>query len=225
MLLPRLQQLLSSLYDLPAHYDVLDFLVTDRNSIQVLGGASSDEQLFVAHAEDELRLSLYLDAAVLERLALADPWVKLDESNLGDCLTAIEGVSHFVYLAWNAGFDKPVSLLELELQAEIDKYVASAWLLTQQEGGRFPRELHHVLFKRTRVATELVGEKAAMYRAASRYAARYCERVAQRLRYGTRSIARSRQHGDQDGIEIWPELRRFYRFGVMRKLAHIERCA
>ncbi len=49
--------------------------------------------------------------------------------------TALEGVSHFVYLAWNAGHDKPVSLLELEMQAEVDKYVGSYWLMRRQLPG------------------------------------------------------------------------------------------
>ncbi|HPF25834.1 MAG TPA: hypothetical protein P5528_05045 [Steroidobacteraceae bacterium] len=216
MLLSRLQQLLGSLYDLPAAHDVRDFVVTDRNSIRGFGGAASDEQLFVARTGDELGVSLFLDDAVLQRLSAADPMRRLDQSNLADYLTAIEGVSHFVYVAWNAAFDKPVSLLELELQAEIDKFVASAWLLTQQEGGRFPRELHHVLFARTRVAAALAGDRAGMYRAASRYAARYCRRVAQGLR---------RNSVVDNGSAIWSELRRFYRLGVMRKLAHIERHA
>jgi len=215
VLLSDLQRLLSSLYDVPTEHDVRDFVVTDRASVACLGGARSDEQLFVAQTGEELGLSLFLDAAVLERLAAADPMRKLDQSNLADYLTAIEGVSHFVYLAWNAGFDKPVSLLELELQAEIDKFVASAWLLTRQESGRFPSELHHVLFKRTRVATDLTGDRAPMYRAAARYASRYCQQVAQR--FGTEALV------GETGI--WSELRRFYRLGVMRKLAHIERCA
>ena len=38
------------------------------------------------------------------------------------CL-ALEGVSHFLYLIWNASFDRSVTLLEMELQAEIDKFV------------------------------------------------------------------------------------------------------
>ncbi len=59
----------------------------------------------------------------------SSPLVRLNESNVADYWTALEGVSHFHYFAWNAGHDKPVTLLELELQAEIDKYVASYLLL------------------------------------------------------------------------------------------------
>ena len=64
-------------------------------------------------------------------------------------------MSHFLYVAWNAGHDKPVSLLELEMQAEVDKYVASYWLLRRQFPGPFPRELLRVLFERTRMDPRL----------------------------------------------------------------------
>ena len=98
-----------------------------------------------------MSMALYIDAAVLERLERRDPFAALTHENLADYLTAAEGVSHFVYVAWNAGHDKPVTLLELELQAEVDKYVLGAWLLREQIAGRFPRELHRALFERARV--------------------------------------------------------------------------
>ena len=160
------------------------------------------------------------------RACAADDWrvrrkrlaLDVDESdaqhNLADYLTVAEGVSHFVYLAWNAGFDKPVTLLELELQAEIDKYVLGAWLLREQ-GGRFPRELHHALFERTRVDPQAAAERAGMYRTASAYAARFCRRVAAGLARETRGATR----------ELLAELRRFYRWSNARKLHHIEQLA
>ncbi len=38
----------------------------------------------------------------------------------------VEGVSHFVYLAWRIGQDLPSTQLELELQAEVDKFALLA---------------------------------------------------------------------------------------------------
>ena len=117
-------------------------------------GGTAEEELIVAEpagGSDELALSLYLDPALLARLARADPLGRLHAGNVADYWTALEGVSHFLYLAWNAGHDKPVSLLELEMQAEVDKYVASYWLLRQPVPGRFPAELRRLLFARTRV--------------------------------------------------------------------------
>ena len=152
---------------------------------------------------------------MLERLGRRDPFAALTQHNLADYLTVAEGVSHFVYVAWNAGFDKPVTLLELELQAEVDKYVLGAWLLRAQGEGRFPRELHRALFERARVDPTAAAGRTGLYQTASSYGGRFCRRVAASLARGTRGATR----------ELLAELRRFYRWGNARKLRHIERFA
>ena len=137
---------------MPLAHDVAQFLLTDRSALPAEFRASaSDEQLLVAQDGDEMTLGLFLEPAVLARLAAANPLDALHGGNLADYWTALEGVSHFVYLAWNAGHDRPVGLLELELQAEVDKYVCSVQLLRAQDPTRFPAELHRVLFESARV--------------------------------------------------------------------------
>jgi hypothetical protein len=171
--------------------------------------------LIVAEHDDTLSLALFIDASVLARLASRDPFDALTQYNLADYLTAAEGVSHFVYVAWNAGFDKPVTLLELELQAEVDKYVLGAWLLRAQGAGRFPCELHRALFERARIDPDAAAGRVDLYQTASTYAGRFCRRVAANLASGTRGATR----------DLLAELRRFYRWGNARKLRHIERFA
>jgi hypothetical protein len=214
--LASLQGALTDIYDLPSTPDIAHYLMTDRAHLaQLHGSRPTEEQLLVAEEGDTLSLALYIDAGVLERLTRQDPFASLTQDNLADYLTVAEGVSHFVYVAWNAGFDKPVTLLELELQAEVDKYVLGAWLLRAQGAGRFPRELHRALFERTHVDPAAAGNRAGLYRAASGYAGRFCRRVAARLACGTRVATR----------DLLAELRRFYRWSNARKLHHIERCA
>src|SRR5262245_30321367 len=116
MILRQLQELIGGIYDIDVAHDVYDFLVTDRAALPAPAQHTpTDEQLIVAPGSDAVGVSLYLDPALLERLRHADPMVKLSDANVADCWTALEGVSHFVYFAWNTGHDKPVSLLELEL--------------------------------------------------------------------------------------------------------------
>ena len=184
MLLSRLQELIGGIYDVRVAYDVYDFLVTDRGRLpHAPHSGVADEELIVAESADgtEVSLSLYIDPALLERLASADPLVELHGGNVADWWTALEGVSHFLYLAWNAGHDKPVSLLELEMQAEVDKYVASYWLMRRQYPGHFPAELRRVLFERTRIDPRLTRERRQLYGEANRYAARFCRRLERRL--------------------------------------------
>jgi hypothetical protein len=159
-------------------------------------------------------MSLYLDPELLERLNRADPMKRLHDGNVADYWTALEGVSHFLYLAWNAGHDKPVSLLELEMQAEVDKYVASYWLMRRQFPDRFPAELLRLLFERTRIDPRLAAGREDLYREASRYAEKFCRRLAESLRGA---------QGPRSEAKVLAELRRFYRFTNARKLAHIRK--
>ncbi len=218
MLLTRLQDLISGIYDVSIAHDVYDFLVTDRGRLPAAArSGEADEELIVAQpggeSGGEVGMSLYLDPGLLKRLALEDPMVRLHHGNVADYWTALEGVSHFLYLAWNAGHDRPVSLLELEMQAEVDKYVASYWLMREQLPGRFPAELLSLLFERTRIDSRLARGREGMYRAASRYAEKFCRRLELTLR---------ERRTDSEG-EALAELRRFYRLTNTRKLAHIDR--
>ena len=212
--LGSLQDLLAGIYDLPTDYRVYDFLFTERERLPSPARESgTDEQVLVLNEDGAAAVGLFLDAQLLERLASANPLEALNGGNLADYWTALEGVSHFLCLAWNAGFDRGVSLLELELQAEIDKYVTSWWLMRRQDPGRHPTELHHLLFERATVDPRLTGERAGMYYAANHYAARFCRRLERRfLMRAARAQA-----------ETLTELRRFYRLSRERKVRHIQR--
>ncbi len=208
----RLEALLTGIYDLDIGCRVADFVVTDRQRLpDGCSDAPGDEQLFVAADGDELCMSLYLDPGVLERLERHDPSDALDADNLADCWTVLEGISHFLGVAHHAENDLPVSRLALELQAEIDKYVASVALLRGLHPRRFPAELHALLFRRARVDATLAGAHESLYRLASRHAARFCARLEPRLR----DLCRRDDGG-------WlRDLRRFYRLTESRKLGVI----
>jgi hypothetical protein len=215
-MLQELQGLLANIYDVPLVHDVTDFLLTDRRHLPAaLQSTSADEQVLVTEDGSTLWLGLFLEAAVLERLASENPLETLHGGNIADYWTALEGVSHFVYLAWNAGHDRPVTLLELELQGEIDKYVTSLWLLGEQDPERFPIELHHVLFTHARVDAGLAGDRAGLYRHANAYAARFCRRLARLLK----------EKGPPAYAAALSELRQFYRLPRALKLRYIERMA
>jgi hypothetical protein len=215
MVLQQLQDLLSTIYDLPLPYRVDDFLFTERAALpQQARDSQTDEQVLVMDAGDEAAVGLFLDPQLLARLADANPLQALNSGNVADYWTALEGVSHFICLAWNADHDREVSVLELELQAEIDKYVSSWWLLREQDPQRFPAELHRLLFERTRIDAQLAGERMDLYREANQYASRFCRRL-ERLLLGEESERRR--------CEALCELRRFYRLSQERKMTHIQR--
>lgn len=213
MVLRGLQALLGRLYDVDLPYDVYDFLVTDRREI---GAASNDrreldEELLLAESSDGAGVALYLDPEVLRRLEAADPHQELTEGNLADYCTALEGVSHFVYSTYGLQRDMPVSLLELETQAEVDKYAVTVFLLAAQQGGAsYPSQVHARLFDRVSFDARLEPDQYERYRTAHALAARYCRRLERRfVNRGTAKIE-----------AMLRELRGFYRLRHAAKLRH-----
>jgi hypothetical protein len=214
MLLQPLQDMLAGIYDLSMAYRVDDFLVTERERLPpCVRDTDTDEQVVVMDEGDTTAVGLYLDPQLLARLAAANPIQALHSGNVADYWTALEGVSHFICLAWNADHDRGVSLLELELQAEIDKYVTSWWLLREQDPARHPAELHRLLFERCRIDETLAAGRIDLYREANQYAARFCHRMQQLLAAGC-----TRHQVKQEALS---ELRRFYRLSHERKMTHI----
>jgi hypothetical protein len=209
-----MQSLLGRLYDVEVRYNVDDFLVTDRGA---LGGITPlndtralDEALLLAETADGAGVSLYLDPSLLRRLERADPLGALTEGNLADYCTALEGVSHFVYTTWRLDRDAPVSLLELETQAEVDKYAATVFLVARQQGGGYPTQVHARLFDRVRFDARLKPEQYDRYRTAHRCAAQYCRRLERRFV----------RHGEARIEAMVRELRKFYRLRSTAKLRH-----
>ena len=150
-------------------------------------------------------------AEVLERLARRDPLEALDEDNLPDYCTALEGVSHFHYLVWSLARGRNVSLLELELQAEVDKYATAVALMTRQQAGRFPEALHARLFHAVSFLPQLDEISRRRYQEANRHAARFCRSLEERF-------LRARRQRP----ELWlAELRRFFRRGHQEKIRNL----
>ena len=201
-MLAQMQSLLAHINDAPVTHDVNQFLVARPEC------ASTDEQVLISVSNGGVELGVYIDSAVLSRLHRSDPFQQLGHANLQDFCTALEGVSHFQYLVWCTEHARTVSLLELELQAEVDKYAAAMWLLLQQTRGEFPHRLHARMFSQITFAPDLDQISLRRYQEANRHAAYYCHALDQRyLRCRQRRIA------------SWIlELRSFYRCGHHTKM-------
>lgn len=210
-MLAELQQQLNETYQADVGYDVRDFLVTDARVAKAIGGdnvmGASGETLLLCEEADGLAMSLYLEREILERLESTDPMQKLRANQLDDFCKVIEGLSHFTYVAWRANRDQRMTLLELELQAEVDKYVSTMQLAREQRDNDLLHGLHGRLFDNYRLRDGLDCEQHERYRAASEYAARFCRRLRRRMLH--------------DGEDVLGELRHFYRMPLGEKISHI----
>jgi hypothetical protein len=202
------QRRLEGFYGLPSQGPVTDFLIPPHAAADYPGAGS---RTLVTEEDDGLSIGVLLEPAVLERLAQADPRVRLDGDNLGAFCTATEEVSHFLYLLFRARSGRAVTQLELELQGEVDKYLNAVFLLSLQNEGAVSARLRELLFQRYRLDERVSPERALRYRAASELAYRYCGWLEDRFLRPAR-LAELRDHG-----------RRFYRFGQREKLETIAR--
>lgn len=210
-MLAALQRRLAETYQADTGHDVRDFLITDRRLAGALSGGNvltkSGETLLVREDGDGLSMSLYLDAELLARLEQAGPAELLDAHRIGDLCKVIEGLSHFICVAWRASRDQSVTLLELELQAEVDKFVGAMQIASEAGDPELLHVLHGRLFDEPRYHADLDGEQLERYRAATEYAARFCRRLRQRMVAG--------------GDAALPELRHFFRLPLREKISHI----
>ena len=210
-MLVKLQKQLTDIYQVDRGLDVRDYLITDPHLARLLGRQSlmpnTEESVLLAQDGDGLALSVYLNQELLDRLDAANPMANLQLEQLNDFWIALEGVSHFNYLVWSASKDRSVTLLELELQAEVDKFVMSLLLVSKQGHIEFARQLHALQFEVSRIKPDLDQEQYERYTAASDYAGRFCHHLRERL---------------IDGNErALSELRQFYRLTQTDKISHI----
>jgi hypothetical protein len=206
--LARVQRGLEAMYRVDTGVQVSDYVIDhDQRDELAPRARRGREQLLVSEAGGEMSLALFIDPAVLANLHAHDPGRRLGDHNLGDFLLAIEGVSHFIYAICCARADRPVTQLELELQAEVDKYV-TCLLVTEPDEG-MSTALRRRLFGDCAYEPDLDHEEHARYRAANDNALRYSAYLEQTF------VARRRIP------EMLGELRRFYRLGLSAKLGTI----
>lgn len=163
--LAQLQQLLQSVHGVQAA-PVSDFLVDSRGA----RGANPHEALLISEHGEELQVGLFLDETVLAQLSRAatDPWT---HERLSGFCAAAEGVSHFLYLVHRARQGGQVSQLELEVQAELDKYLTVLLQLWATGRRAASPALRHRLFELWRPRPGLAVSERDRYRLASALAA------------------------------------------------------
>ncbi len=205
--LTRLQGGLEALYRIATGVAVSDFVVDEATRDAIAPARPAREQLLVADDGGEVSIALFVCGHALANLERRDPARRLDASNTADFLLALEGVSHFVYTVWCARAERAVSALELELQAEVDKYVTCVLLAdADREASVVWRRR---LFEQFAYEPDLDAEERDRYKVANDNAQRYAAALERRY------VATARVP------EMLAELRRFYRLPLAGKLERI----
>ncbi len=212
-MLDQLQQQLEQVYEVDTSLQVSRFLITDPELADHYDKSENPrpvhEKLLLSQDDEHLDVALYLSDEIVNHLEEHNPLECLDEANLHQFWVALEGISHFIYLTWNAQHDREISLFELELQAEVDKFIMAILLFNQQQGMTHPRHILTKLFIKLQFDSALREHELARYAMANQYAYRYCEKLLGLF------------IGQYDEQYLFNDIRRFYRLTHHYKLRHI----
>ena len=157
-----------------------------RGFVREASEQSARESLLLRESEGELEMALVVPPGAAND---HDGWLQL-----------AEGVSHFVYVANRARQELPSTQLELELQAEVDKFVLLVLKQVPYDRGE-AFAVHSRLYERVRFLHEPGTELGERYRTANDLAARFVRRL---MSYGHTTTHAT--------------LRRFYRAGQAEKI-------
>lgn len=208
-MLDAIQEHLEAIYGIRAEYRAKDFLV-DSDAARRLGASGrAREELLLSEGEEGLELALYLEPALLARVSSAGPEGAMS-ADMGDFCEVAEGVSHFLYVAHTVKQERTVSLLELEAQAEVDKFAVCTLLKWGLHVGRWAGTLVGRLFEQVQLRPHLSEPERWRYTEANRLAKTYCERLLPMVRSGRMD-------------KLLSELRHGYRLGAEAKLQYFGR--
>jgi hypothetical protein len=181
---------------------------------QIEGGTPVDP--FLTLATEGERETLFLrqsDDGDLE-IALRLPALREDEADAKACdldslCQIIEGVSHFVMIAERSRAERETTHLELEMQAEVDKYVVLATAIARPHGTLDLAKSHQLraqLYDDVSFSHAPTTEIGMRYRLANSTAARFVRRLEREY------VQTGRVH------EMRRALRRFFSGGQEEKL-------
>lgn len=205
----QVQEHLETIYALESSLKASAFLVNDEAAKALGATGRSNEELLVRQDGEDLEVALYLSPSILRSLERFEgvPGHHIVDRDLNSYCQVAEGVSHFLYLIQAAGLERRVSLLELEVQAEIDKF-ASCVLHGWQRGVEWAEQLFRRLFEYVSYLPTLAAHERWRYEEANRLSRNYCRRLF-------RHIATSRMD------RFLGDLRYAYRLGADAKLRHL----
>ncbi len=207
-MIEELQSNLQALYEIETNHNVSSFVTSNGNLKAALlaSNGSSKETVFFREEGGCLDIAVFIDEDVISQLNTSLTPENLLTKNVGNYCYALEGVSHFLYLIYNAGYDRSVNFLEMELQAEVDKFVMLKTMIDREGSDGKKHDAHSMVFDDMHFRSGLNPEEITRYKDANFFAAKFC-----------RSLLRN-YIGNRNPAGMERQLRRFYRLPLQEKI-------
>ncbi len=198
----RLQQDIEELYGLDQGLAIDQFLVSSKELMKITPEFTPIAPKVLLKEENGVILfAVHVGDEVLERFEAG----RIGESALSDFVSVAEEVSHFRYLTWSVANERSVSLLDVEMQGEIDKFLLASHYFPNED------DLRERMFERIRFSEHLDGEDLDRYIEANRLGEKFCREMKGAI-------------GDGYLDSKWvTRLRAFYRWATSRRLAEVEK--
>ncbi len=180
------------------------------NAVEAAAPGESNSRMLVREGPDGVRASIYYPDDLVRRLEALPPQSGLCDRNVDAFAVLVEELDHLLVVAERARLSRPVSLFELELHANVSKYLVLERFLVRRferpAPGRRVWLRYHLFEKAT--YSDRNDEIRNRYRDAARWAVKLIDALP--------ALAPPRQLNS---------LRRFHRAGSRGKLELIERIA
>ncbi|MBI4378211.1 MAG: hypothetical protein HY578_03835 [Nitrospinae bacterium] len=213
----RIQKIIEKIYKVETFLDVEDYIfeklpLDAKNSREIckIQSQFSKGCLLIYQNGDDLELAIYLDRETVSNLKGGHLQKDFHRKNLSDFFLATEEISHFIYAVWSIRYRRQITILEMELQAEVDKYITAIFYSGSINDGKIPfRNIKRQLFEDSVLHPCLQSEEIERYKDANRLAMNYCHHLE------------SHYLKKNDIPSMIRDMRHFYRLGQNGKISHI----
>ncbi len=125
-----------------------------KEEIRTVVNSHSGARVLIRDTGDALKVSIYYPDVLIRDLEDNDPRLGIHDENIDLCASFVEELDHFLFIAQNYKLNRPFSLLELELQANVTKYLVLKYFIALQKKSlklsKFDKEYirYHLFYKR-----------------------------------------------------------------------------
>ncbi len=148
-------------------WSAADFVIPTEN----------ENSLLISEREGEADLAICLRKDLLKSLELRKFPEDFSFSILPDLSILVEELSHFNFYCVHAHHGRKISGLEMEVQAEVDKFAFALDCLREQNALDLRHQLFETLFGELRLGEWVAEQDRARYEEAHRIARAFCRRL------------------------------------------------